>query len=559
MKKIILFSVLFFLAACGSYQSIIEDEAKTKGQRPNVLLILVDDMGFADLSSFGSEIPTPHLDDLAQNGVKFSQLITSSVCSPTRASLLTGVSPHLTGLGNLAEELAPNQIGQPGYEGYLNDRVVTIATLLQDNGYHTMMTGKWHLGKTPDTYPYARGFNQTFGMLTNASHFSDMKPAYSPNPNAKAHYTKNGQRLTALPDSFDYSSQFYVDELIRQIDTAGKDQPFFGFLSFSAPHWPIQAPQATIDQFIDEYIVGYDVIAQQRLEKQISLGLLPTDTQLAPRPPKGRPWTSLSRDEKRIEAKSMAIYAAMIKEVDDHTGRLIEYLKQTEQFANTVIIFMSDNGPEGHDLDETWSKEAFSKIRKVIDESNDFSYENMGLENSYTFYGPNWAWASSPGFASHKAFQSEGGIRTAGFVYAPQFIEQRGVSGDMFTVKDIAATILAFANVAHPGTTYRDKPIFPLEGESIIPVINGERSSEPKIHIDETMGKISVRKGHWKLVKMPPPHGSGQWDLFNLDKDLGERVNLVDSHPDVSLELIQNWESYKNKNNIVLPNWVSGY
>lgn len=527
----------------------------TETKKPNILLVVVDDMGFADLSSFGSEIATPSLDALANKGVKLSQFITSSVCSPSRASLMTGVSPHQAGFGNLSEELAPNQEGQPGYEGYLTNDTITVAQRLKDNGYATMMTGKWHLGKSESASPFKKGFEQTFAMITNASHFSDMKPAYSPKPNDVAFYRENGKKLTSLPDNYSYSSQFFVDRLMQQISTKDKNKPFFAMLAFSAPHWPIQAPDKAIAKFKGKYDIGYDVIAKARLSKQKSLGLITANAKLAPRPPLGQPWNDLSATDKKVQARGMEIYAAMISEVDKHTGRLFDYLKTTGQFDNTVVIFISDNGPEGHTLDETWSKAQFPKIRAVIDQSFDFSYQQMGRVNSYNFYGPNWAWASSPAFNGHKAFQTEGGIRTAAFVYSHKLFPKGVVNNEMITIRDIPATILDIANVK----VTESKIFKKMTGESMLSVLQGKSTVGERVHVEETIGKISVRKGSWKLVKTQPSFNEDNWSLFYLGDDLAESTNVAKKQPKKMQELIAYWEEYKQENSVIIPNWNSGY
>jgi arylsulfatase len=541
---------LTFLAQASSSKPVVN-----KTQKPNILLIVVDDMGFADLSSFGSEIPTPNLDALANNGVKLSQFITSSVCSPSRASLLTGLSPHNVGFGNLAEERSPNQMEQPGYEGYLTNNAITIAQQLKNNDYSTMMAGKWHVGKTEESSPFNKGFEQTFAMITNASHFADMKPAYSPKQNAKAFYRENGKRINTLPKEYSYSSQFFADRLMSQISSANQEKPFFAMLTYSAPHWPIQAPDEAIKKQKGKYDLGYDVIAKQRLTKQKTLGLIPENAELSPRPPKGQPWNKLNTTEKQTQARAMEVYAAMIVELDKHTGRLIDYLKSENKFDNTVIIFISDNGPEGHDLDETWPQEQFPKIRKVIEESHDFSFDNMGRPNSYTFYGPNWAWASSPSFNGHKAFQTEGGIRTAAFVYAPKLFPQGVVNNEMITISDIPATILEIAKIKPYVNSSFDK----MTGESMLSVLQGKTAHLNRVHIEETMGKISVRQGNWKLVKIKSFLEDDHWSLFYLANDLDESNDIAALHPDKEQELIGYWNNYKKENKVILPDWISGY
>lgn len=552
---------LVTLASCGRPTDDVVERAIEPASRPNILLIVVDDMGFADLGSFGGEIPTPNLDELAYSGVRLTNFITSPACSPTRATLLTGVDPHLAGFGNLKEELAPNQAGQPGHEGYLNERVVTIATLLRDAGYRTYMTGKWHLGVENHAWPDARGFDRSFAMLKNASHFADMLPAYSPDPEAKAEYVENGRVLEALPDGFDYSSQFYVDRLIDYIDaSAGDRQPFFAYLAFSAPHWPLQAPDAALERFAGAYDDGFDVVLEQRIDRQRELGVIPRHAVAATRAPKGREWSALSDDEKRLEARAMEIYAAMIAEIDRHTGRLVDYLRDAGELDNTVIVFMSDNGAEGHDYNDTWPAEAFPAIRKAIDERHDFSYENMGRPGSYTFYGPNWARVSAPSLRLFKAFPTEGGVRTAAFATMPGRFRSGVILDELVLAKDLAPTILELADVQHPGESYADRAVEPMTGVSAVELLEtGKARAADREHADELIGKMAIRRGKWKLVQMPEPFGSGSWQLYDLEIDPAESNDLADTHPELANGLAERWQQYAEENGVILPDWVSGY
>lgn len=534
--------------------------ASTDPAHPNILLVVADDMGFADLGSYGGEIETPNLDALAESGVRLTNFQTSPACSPTRASLLTGVDPHKAGLGNMAEELAPNQEGKPGYEGHLNDSVVSLPTLLKDAGYNTYLSGKWHLGKGEGTRPVDKGFEHAFSLLVGgASHFADMKPAYAPTPEAKAPYAEDGELLSELPDNFEYSSQFYADQMIEYI-AADKDNgaPFFGMLSYTAPHWPLQAPEEAIAKYRGRYDEGYDALFAQRLEKQKAMGLIPADAEGAPRPPKGRPWESLSEDEQKVEIRAMEIYAAMVDEMDAHTGRVFDYLKQNGLYDNTVVVFLSDNGAEGHDVDETWPADLFPEIRKVIDETNDFSYEQMGRPGSYTFYGPNWAWAGAPAFRLHKGFPTEGGTRSIGIIKAPG-AKANAINNSLTSVEDIAPTLLDMANVKQPGDSYKGKEIEPISGLSLVSVLGGEETANDRVLGGELFGKYYVRQGDWKLVMMPKPYGDGEVQLFDLSQDLGERKDLSKERPEQLAHMRKLWEQYAKDNNVIFPDWVSGY
>ncbi len=537
--------------------------AATPDPRPNILLIVADDLGFADLGSFGGEIPTPNLDALANAGLRFTDFQAAPTCSPTRAMLLTGVDNHRAGLGNMAEELSSNQKGQPGYEGYLNDRVVTIATLLRDVGYHTYLSGKWHLGLTPELGPGKRGFERSFVQLSGASHFADMQPSYSPDPNVKARYLQDDVPLTSLPKSFRYSSQFHADNLIHYIEQdklTGK--PFFGFLSFTAPHWPLQLPDDQLDKFAGAYDAGYDALYTQRREKMVAMGLISASALQPPRPPKTPPWKSLSRERQRVEARSMEIYAGMVERMDFHTGRVIEYLKSRGIADNTLVIFLSDNGAEGHDLDDTWPADLFPKIRQVINTRHDFSYANMGRPNSYTLYGPGWARAGAPHLRMYKAFPAEGGTRVAAFVTFPKQIKPGATTNALASVKDVAPTLLDFVGVNRHRGVYRGKKVEPMTGLSLRALLQTGDVSEALEQRElgmELFGKYAFRRGHWKMVTMPIPYGSGEPELFRLDRDPGETTNLAKEHPAVLESLLQSWQRYAKDNGVILPDQVSGY
>lgn len=537
-----------FITACSTTDNVAEVA------RPNILLIVVDDMGMADLASFGGEIATPNIDNLAMRGTKLSNFHSAPVCSATRVMMLTGVDNHKAGIGNMAEELAPNQVGKPGYEGEINNRVITIASILKNQGYQTYMAGKWHLGMTPESSPWARGFERSFALLPGgASHFSDMKPAYHPDPNGKAPYRQDQHMLDELPDNFEYSTQFYADEMIKYIEQGNSDKPYFAYLSFTAPHWPLQAPLKTVEKYRGKYDIGYDVITQQRLEKQKQLGIVPNWAQINKATTNRVPWNELDKGQQQTLAKAMEIYAAMIEEIDNHTGRVIDVLRKRGELDNTIVIFLSDNGAEGHDVDETWPMDTFPEIRKNINARHDFSYENMGQPNSYVFYGADWAQAGSPVYNLYKGFPTEGGTRVPAFITYPKYFSE-GINHAYSSVKDIVPTLLDVTSIDHPSQTNSSLDLEVPTGHSMIQSSNPER-----IEGTEILGKYSLQKGHWKIVNMPAPYGNGGWQLYNLAKDLSESQDLSQQHPEMLAELIKEWEKYKTNNGVILPNEVSGY
>jgi arylsulfatase len=469
------------------------------------------------------------------------------------------VDNHLAGHGNLAEETSPNQKGQPGYEGYLNERVVSVAQILRESGYRTYLSGKWHMGLEPEHGPKHHGFDRSFSMLSGgASHFKDMQPAYATDPKAVAPYLDEGAPISRLPDDFEYSSQYYVDRLIGYMeDDRASKRPFFAMLAYTAPHWPLQAPDEAIAKYENSYDAGYDELFRQRRERMIELGLLRADAPEPPRPPKAVPWKTLDKRTQRVQSRAMAVSAAMIDQVDEHTGRLVEYLKKTGQFDNTVIIFMSDNGPEGHDLDETWSPQVFPKIRAVIDQRFDHSEANMGRPNSYTLYGAGWARAGSPHLRMYKAYASEGGVRVAAFAHAPGMMPAGAILDETVSVKDIAPTMLDWAGIS----PVQKEGKLAMQGVSVRTALEEPanwRSADRALGI-ELLGKYGLRYGDWKLLNLPVPYGSGEAELYNLDRDPGESQNLALREPEVMKKMLGLWETYARDNGVILPDWVSGY
>jgi arylsulfatase len=338
------------------------------------------------------------------------------------------------------------------------------------------------------------------------------------------------------------------------------DAPFFAYLSFTAPHWPVQAPDDAITRQAGRYDDGYDALATKRLARLKELGLLPESAVLSGRSPKELPWKDLDADQRKTEIRAMEVYAAMIAEVDVHTGRLLEFLHGNDLDDNTVIIFLSDNGAEGHDLDETWPMEAFPDIRKNIDSTHDFSYENIGRPGSYTLYGPNWANAGSPAFRLHKAFPTEGGTRVAAFVNYPEKIAAPAIVDEFISIVDVAPVLLELAGVEHPGNDYQGRAVEPLSGRSFSPVFDGKTiASSSRVAGVELVGKRAIRAGEWKLVHMPEPYGIDDWQLFNLRNDLSESTDVSEQFPEKVNELKDHWERYAEANGVIIPDWVSGY
>ena len=468
MKRFIFLMFLLF--------GLTAQAAPLNDETPNILVIVADDLGFTDLDVYGGEIGTPNINKLAESGLMFTNFYTSPVCSATRVNLLTGVNHHIGGVGNQGFLLRqnPNQFGRPGYEGYMNFRVATIAEILSDAGFNTYMTGKWHLGTTKETIPHARGFDRSLSMLLGgASHF-DMSSLYGPE-NAK--YSEDGDFLEELPEDF-YSTRFFTDKLIEYIEEGREDQkPFFAYLSYTAVHYPLQAPEKSIQKYKGRYDEGYDALFRERLQRMAKLGLInETITPSAGRP--GLPaWDSLSEEEKQYESRKMEIYAAMVSDIDHYVGKLIAYLKTIDEYENTIILFMSDNGAEGHILERD-IPELFTWIKECCDNS----LENIGNKGSYVATGPGWARASTGPFRMYKGFTSEGGIKAPAILHYPNLKTEKPRETRIFTDLDVFPTLLELVNVSHPGRHFNDRYIEPLQGRSIVDYLNDSGELPEVVH-----------------------------------------------------------------------------
>lgn len=550
-----LFAVLFILAfapGCGGHGG---DAGRTAGNeagggatRPNILLIVIDDLGYSDLGAYGGEIRTPHMDALAESGVLMTDFHASSACSPSRAMLLTGIDNHLIGLGNLDGLLADNQRGQPGYEEHLNHRAVTLATLLRDAGYRTYMAGKWHLGDDAATRPEARGFDRSFAQLGGfpGSHF-DLRPSpWTQGP--RETFFNEGEPVEELPEDF-FSTEFYTDRIIQYLRSgAASGKPFFAYLAFSAVHWPLQAPASHIDRYRSRYDEGYDLLRSQRLARMQALGIVNENLRELPENPRVPPWASLPPQEKRRQARSMEVYAAMLEHVDENVGRLLSHLRSTGEYENTTILLLSDNGPAAAGQDAPALTEDYLA-------QFDNSLENIGRRNSLALYGPGWAQASATPLRLFKHFTTEGGLRVPLIISGVQVRRVNEMHRGFIHVTDIAPTLLTLAETPYP-SAYGGKALPPLLGQSLLPYLQGraEQVHPQDHHLGfELQGRRGLRQGQWKLTFIDPPRGPGGWQLFNLAEDLGESNDLADEAPERYAAMIALWERYADAVNLILP------
>lgn len=523
--------------------------------RPNFLAIVADDLGFSDIGAFGGEIETPHLDALAFAGLRLSSFHTAPTCSPTRSMLLTGTDHHIAGLGTMAEALTDELRGHPGYEGYLNDSVVTLAELLRDSGYETMMSGKWHLGLTADRAPAARGFERSFALLPGAAnHFG-----YEPQADAKPRllrmttslYIEDRDFVTTLPQPF-YSSDSFTDRLIQYLAARDRDRPFFAYLAYSAPHWPLQAPADIVAHYRGRYAAGPEALRLERLLRLKQLGFAPANAE-----PHlivgGRPWNELTQEERNLSARTMEVYAGMVERMDWNIGRVIDHLARTRDLDNTFILFMSDNGAEGALLEA--APRFGPNLLEFIGEHYDNSLDNIGRANSYVWYGPRWAQAATAPSRLYKAFTTQGGIRVCAFIRYPPLARQGEIGEALTTVMDVAPTVLELAGAANPGSRYHGRTVAPLRGRSLLPYL--ERRSDAAHNPEEAIGwelfgRRAIRQGDWKAVFVPAPAGPGVWQLYDLAADPGETNDLAHTHPAPLDSLLAAWQKYVEETGVVL-------
>jgi arylsulfatase A-like enzyme len=521
MKKMLFLSFFVVLAGSAFAQ-----------RRPNIVLIMADDMGFSDIGCFGSEIPTPNLDKLAGSGIRFTQFYNGARCCPTRASLLTGLFPHQAGIGHMTEDPESPKAedwGTFGYRGFLNRNCVTLAEVLSGAGYHTYMAGKWHLGMHgEEKWPLQRGFEKYFGILAGAASY------FKPQGGRGLWY--NNSKLPAPTGTF-YTTDAFTDSAIAFVNGQRDDKPFFLYLAFNAPHWPLQAKEADIKKFAGLYEKGWDSIRAERYARQLNIGVVDPAVKLSRRDPGVRAWDALAPIEQKEVAYRMAVYAAQVSCIDDNVGKLVAFLSARGQLDNTLIVFLSDNGA----CPEPYKELGGGTIADI----------NNPDSSSAISYGMGWANASNTPYRKWKRETEEGGISAPFILFWPKGIDRRQENTFVKTPSyliDIMPTFLAVAGAHYP-TEYRGKPIFPLTGRSLAPVFKGDTLSRHAYMFWEHEDRQAVRKGKWKAVK---DLHSDSWDLYDLSIDRSEENNVSAVYPDVLKELVAKWDEWA-KQDFVLP------
>ena len=530
--------------------------------RPNLMVIVADDLGFSDVGAFGGEIDTPNLDRLARAGVRLTGFHTAPTCSPTRAMLLSGVDNHLAGLGTMGEAITDVQRGHEGYEGYLNRRVVSVAELLHDAGYFTAQAGKWHLGIAADQSPAARGFERSYTLLQGGhNHFgTDQGEAWRA-LGVTSTYRQDGE-LVHYPEGR-FSGDVFTEHMLDYLDEARRSgRPFFAYMTFSEPHWPLQAPAELIAKYRGRYDAGPEALREQRLARLRKLGLVAAG--VTPHPLVDVPaWRSLTSEQRADSARRMEVYAAMVDSLDRNVGRLIDRLRANGQYDDTLIVFLSDNGAEGSALEAplggiSGDRPMYALTSAAIATLGiDNSLANIGNASSYVGYGPAWAQAATAPRNRYKGLTTEGGINTPAIIIGPGVKGGRVVSS--FThVLDLAPTLLRVAGVAHPDS-YQGHAVLPLEGHSWVDMLAG-RGNEvwPADAVVgwELFWRRAVRKGEWKAVFESDDPGlvntrPGRWHLYHLAHDPGEITDLADVAPARLAELVEAWDAYARRTGVL--------
>lgn len=508
-------------------------------KKPNIVLIVADDLGFGDIGCYGGDIKTPNIDKLSHRGIKFSSFHTAPMCAPTRAMLLSGNDNHIAGMGSQG-----NVTDVFGYEGRLTNRIVTIPALLKQSGYHTYMAGKWHLGKTPESNPHQKGFEHSFVLLEGAgNHYNNRSALY----NKLSSYTEDGNPTSWTEGN--YSTDFYTDKLIEYIDSDKRDnKPFFAFAAYTSPHWPLQVDKKYWKKYKGLYDDGYEKLRERRLVSLKKAGIIPKNAISPPSHVRVMPWDSLSKQEQRKEARKMELYAGMVDNLDHNIGRLMKHLKDIGEYKNTLFVFMSDNGAANRDF---INDDRFTNLKEYYNDD----FDNMGNANSYISYGPQWAEAGSSPFRYYKDFATEGGTNTTMIICGPNVNRKNEIHHGFTSLLDLAPTFYEMANVSYP-KAYQGNKVYPLKGNSLIPFVSGKSNEihdSTYVFALEHYGNAMLRKGNWKITNFTRPFKIDNFALYNLSNDIGEQINLKELEKEKYAELLNEWIKFSDEVKIQTP------
>ncbi len=519
LLRLVSLIVLTVLQACQEKQS---------ENQPNILLIMADDMGYSDLGCYGSEIQTPNLDALAKEGLRFTHFYNAARCCPSRASLLTGVYPHQAGMGAMIRRNVKDNPRPGSYQGYLSENTVTIAEVLKEAGYYCSISGKWHVGEEHPSWPMDRGFDDYYGLISGASNYFDITRTKS--KGAHRLFAKGNEEYRPPKEGF-YITDAITQHALQTLEkTKNEKKPVFMYVAYTAPHWPLHALPEDIAKYKGRYSDGWDILRDERYTRMQKMGLIDSSMDLSPRDPKIPTWENA--ENKELMALKMAVYAAQIDRLDQGIGKIIQKLKESGKFENTLIMFLSDNGGC-----------AETGVYGTNFWKNDIE---PGSVDSYQSYGRGWANVSNTPFRYYKQWVHEGGISTPFIVHWPIKIQEQGeIVTDQGFITDIMATIIDVSGATYP-QTYKGNIIVPLQGKSLVPVFEGGKRENHKYLFWEHMGNMAVMKGNWKLVSQRK-EGEGKWALYNLENDRAELFDLSQKEPEIAKELLIAYKGWANK------------
>ncbi len=539
-------------AAASALPWACSNSSQTEGaaKRPNIIVTMADDMGFSDIGCYGGEINTPVLDSLAANGLRFRSFYNYARCCPTRASLVTGLYPHQAGVGHMMSEFRKDGEPIPSYMGNLNKSCVTFAEVLKSAGYTTLMSGKWHVtpaegsgGKVDrSNWPMQRGFDKFFGTIHGAGSFYD--PASLTRGNEPEDPGPDFYYTTAIGEN---ASQFIGEALDEN-----PDAPFFLYMPFTSPHWPLHAPEEAIAKYKGRYDMGWDALREERLQRMREMGVLDGTAGMSDRDPSQVPWEEAP--DKEWQARRMEVYAAQIELMDEAIGQVVDTLRERGELDNTLILFLADNGGCAEEARETWKAlhiptETYAGEPVAVGNNPEIM---PGAEEDYQSYGIPWANVSNTPFRYYKHYVHEGGIASPLVAYWPAGITSTGGWTDhVGHLIDIMATCVDVGGATYP-ETYGGNEIQPMEGASLAPVFTGDAAKgHPEGLYWEHEGNRAVRSGNWKLVSKWSKPEDGRWELYNLEQDRSELNDLAAEMPDKVAELVGMWDAWAERVGVI--------
>ncbi len=534
MKKSIIVTLILGISFLSQAQKKAKIQATKADTRPNIILIMVDDMGYSDLGIYGSEIATPNLDKLATQGLRLREFYNNSICAPTRASLLTGQYQHKAGVGYFDVNL-----GLPAYQGFLNKESLTLGEVFRSGGYSTLLSGKWHVGSDSLHWPTDRGFDKFYGILKGGANYFNTKPMPMGGPAGyPVTLLKNNVRQYPADDSYYFTDEIGNNAVEFITEQNKEEKPFFLYLAFTAPHWPLQAKDVDIAKYRGKFDKGWDALREQRIAKLKENGILLPSQTIAPRDAEVPEWNKLTWDEKEFWKKKMEVYAAMVDNMDQNVGKVLKTLKDLKKDENTLIVFISDNGAQG-------GFNSYNPLRrgKVLNTGP------IGSSGSFDYQEQNWANLSNTPLRQYKNNFHEGGFSSPFIAWFPNKIKPGRIDKGTGHLIDLAPTFYELASIKYP-ENYNGIKTNSLVGKSLLPVLFGQASEvnrgEPIFW--ERAGNRAVRDGKWKIVSTYPAY---KWELYDIENDRGETKDIAEANPEVVNKLSIAYTIWAEKTGVV--------